>query len=237
MKMDYIRKITDYLIAPNANCLACKTALGANKAYLCPDCFSSLSPLYLTNAGTNKICVKCGSEIKGLRCACGGSLKKAFQAYSAYHFENPVSSLVKAFKYGHVTTLKGWMADEMTLALKGDRDFDIITAVPVHLLRRVRRGYNQSELLSKELSLRINIPFDVLLKKKRYTQSQAGLKGEKRRSNLLNAFICLEKDVKGKRILLVDDVRTTGSTLLACAKALMEAGCESVAFVTLCSGR
>ena len=225
----------DFITAPKANCLSCKTALGADKGFLCAGCYSSLRPLYLTEEGTNKICMRCGSEITGLRCRCHASIENSITAYSAYHFIAPVSPLVKIFKYSHVTALSGWMADELTLALRGDRSFDIITCVPSHFLRRLKRGYNQSEILALALSNRISVPFSNLLKKHRYTLNQARLSGQKRRINLINSFKYIGPDIKGKRILLVDDVRTTGSTIINCAKLLKENGAQSVIAVTLCA--
>lgn len=228
--------VFDFLIAPRANCLGCKSPIGTDKGFLCAECYASLSPLYTTSAGTKKICNLCGQEIPGRRCRCGGRLENAYTAFSAYAFISPVSPLVKAFKYSHVTALSDWMSDEMIHSLRGERDFDIITCVPMHFIRRVRRGYNQSELLAEKIAFKTGIPFQNFLVRKRYTINQARLSSKKRRSNLIGA-IDLKKDVcvKGKRILLVDDVRTSGTTLITCAKVLMNNGAKSVICLTLCS--
>lgn len=228
--------LSDFLIAPRANCLGCKSPLGTDKGFLCAQCYASLSPLYTTSAGTKKICNLCGQEIPGRRCRCGGRLNNAYTSYSAYAFASPVSPLVKAFKYSYVTRLSEWMADEMIRSLRGERDFEIVTCVPMHFLRKVKRGYNQSGLLAEKIALKTGVPFQNLLVRKRYTVNQARLSAKKRRSNLTGAFE-LKKDVcvKGKRILLIDDVRTTGATLISCAKVLMNNGARCVIFLTLCS--
>lgn len=233
------RKILhDFFFAPKANCLGCSSALGAVKGFLCPDCYRSLSPLYTTFAGRKYICNLCGREIEGLRCRCGGRRNKAYTAYSAYHFELPVSTLVKAFKYRHVKALSPWMANEMITALKGEREFDVITFVPMHPIRKIKRGFNQAEILSKHISDSLNIPVKALLKRKRFTKRQATLSAAvKRRENLKNVFFLKETDVKDARILLVDDVRTTGTTLISCADVLMKSGARSVTCVTLASSR
>jgi len=227
----------DFFFAPKANCLGCLTQLGAVKGFLCPDCYASLSTLYTTFEGAKYICNLCGSEIPGLRCRCGGRRNKAYLSYSAYYFELPVSTLIKAFKYKSVTALSDWMSDEMIKALKGERDFDVITFVPMHFLRRIARGYNQSEILARCISNKLGISCKPLLSRKRFTRKQATLKGKKRRTNLINAFDIKDKSIKDMHILLVDDVRTTGTTIISCGDILMKNGAKKVSVVTLASGR
>lgn len=235
MKMNSI--LHDFLFAPKSNCLGCQSRLGAVKGFLCPECYASLSPLYTTNDGTKYLCDLCGSEITGLRCRCGGRPNKAYPSYSAYYFELPVSTLIKAFKYRSVKALADWMADEMIAALKGERDFDIITFVPMHFIRRISRGFNQSEILARLISEKLQIPCLPLLTRKRFTRKQANLNGKMRRRNLLNAFDVKDRNFKDMRVLLVDDVRTTGTTIISCAKVLMENGAKKVSALTLGSGR
>lgn len=222
----------DFLIAPKANCIACTSALGANESFLCPNCYAALSPLYQTFEGVKKICRLCGREISGLRCRCGGGPKGAYETFSAYHFEMPVSALVKSFKYKAVTNLSGWLAEEMIKALKGEKEFDLITCVPMHPLRRIKRGFNQSEILAKIISKKLNIPYVSVLKRRRYTKRQATLSAVKRRENLKHAFEATGTDIKNQRILLVDDVRTTGTTIISVANQLMESGAKKVSALT-----
>ncbi len=227
----------DFLIAPKSSCLGCTSCLGSNDSFLCPKCFASLSPLYITQLGVKKICNLCGREIDGLRCRCGGTVKNAFNTYSAYYFEAPVSALIKAFKYKSITNLAAWLSDEMIKSLKSETDFDLITCVPMHPLRKLKRGFNQAEILSKLLSERLNIPYAPVLKRKRFTKRQATLTGEKRRKNLIHAFSPHKIDIKDKRILIVDDVRTTGTTIISCANVLMKNGAKKVSAVTIVCGR
>ena len=112
---------------------------------------------------------------------------------------------------------------------------DCITWVPTSLLRKLKRGYDQSELLAKALSSMLYIPAVRLLKKVRHTPSQSGLRdASMRRANVMNAYrtVCPET-ISGKRILLVDDVLTTGSTASECAKTLLTAGAGEVLLVTI----
>jgi len=109
------------------------------------------------------------------------------------------------------------------------RDF-LITAVPMHYLRRARRGYNQSELLATYVADALKIPKNFqILKKIRKTRPQVQFSGKKRRENLKNSFkICKNADVLGKTFVVVDDVTTTGATLNECARILKVAGARKV---------
>ena len=108
-----------------------------------------------------------------------------------------------------------------------DRDFDCLTPVPLHARRLRVRGYNQSLLLCRELSARTGILVVELLKRDKYHRPQSLTPQSLRQRNVAGAFSCA-KDAEGLRVLLVDDVRTTGSTAFSCAKTLMDAGAESV---------
>ena len=229
--------IIDFLIAPKANCIGCTSSLGTNESFLCSKCFASLSPLYTTHEGVQKICRLCGREISGLKCRCGGGTKNAYNTYSAYYFELPVSTLIRSFKYKAVTNLADWIADEMIKALKNENDYDLITCVPMHPLRKIKRGFNQSEILARRISEKLQIPYAAVLKRQRFTRKQATLSGMRRRKNLINAFGIKEDHIKNKRILLVDDVRTTGTTIISSANVLIDNGAEKVSAVTFACGK
>lgn len=114
-------------------------------------------------------------------------------------------------------------------------EFDMITWVPLSPLRRWRRGYDQAQLLAERLGEELDMPCEPLLKKVRNTRAQSGLKGEsQRRANVLGAY-SVHRDARpeGRRILLVDDVVTTGATLSECARMLLSAGAAQVVCVTL----
>jgi len=102
--------------------------------------------------------------------------------------------------------------------------------VPLHQKRLKERGYNQSQLLARELSKLVNLPVvDDCLIRQRYAIPQARTSSvEERRSNVANAFICRNHRLQDKQVLLIDDVATSGATLNACASALKTAGATSV---------
>jgi ComF family protein len=112
--------------------------------------------------------------------------------------------------------------------------FDLLVPAPLHRSRHKRRGYNQAELLATELSKLIAMPAGNCLVRTRSTSQQVGLDGEQRRQNVAGAFEVQDASlVVGKRIVLVDDVMTTGSTLNACAETLVAAGAVWVGALTL----
>jgi ComF family protein len=112
---------------------------------------------------------------------------------------------------------------------------DCVIPVPLHFIKRHARGFNQSELLARELTARVGRPLQLdALVRRRWTRAQAGLGKEKRKGNVQGAFkVKCPELVRGRHMLLVDDVCTTGSTLEACAQALTDAGAKSVKALTL----
>jgi len=142
-----------------------------------------------------------------------------------YPYEGAASEFVKALKYRRETSLVQFMADEMRENYNAwDTDVDVIVPVPIHGSRLSERGFNQA------LSLCENLPQDLIggsLVRIRKTKPQVKLTPEQRTKNLLGAFACPESIV-GKRVLLVDDVFTTGATASECAKALKESGASWV---------
>ena len=135
-------------------------------------------------------------------------------------------------------TLSQPLGDMLWSALARDEGWDLIAAVPLHWKRRWQRGFNQSELLAQDLAKRCGVPYARLLKRVRSTVSQAGLSNYKRRHNVTSAFACRRSvlhggDLRGKRVLLIDDVLTTGATAAACARTLKQGGCGRVGVLTL----
>jgi ComF family protein len=120
-------------------------------------------------------------------------------------------------------------------ALPRDERLDVIVPTPLHWWRRWRRGFNQSELLAREVSRRTGAPMRAALVRARATSTQAGLSNSARRRNVAGAFRArgASKAWAGQNVLLIDDVMTTGSTAAACATALKRAGAARVALLTI----
>lgn len=114
---------------------------------------------------------------------------------------------------------------------------DVVTWVPIHRRKLRLRGYNQAELLAKAFSSNLGLPCADLLSKKRETKPQSRLSREERLKNVLGVFEPKASDgLLGKRILLIDDVITTGATASECARVLKEMGAEKVFVLTLARG-
>jgi len=114
---------------------------------------------------------------------------------------------------------------------------DLVVPVPISRLHLQRRGFNQSELLAVPIAQSLGLPLKNLLVRTRETPAQTELSREEREKNLLYVFKARnEKQIKGKNILLVDDVYTTGSTSRECTRALLEAGAQKVCLITWATG-
>jgi ComF family protein len=164
------------------------------------------------------------------RCAlCRLGLQGFDAVYSYGSFEGTLRQLIHLFKYEGVQPLARVFGDRMALALPREQSFDAIVPMPLHWWKRWRRGYNQADLLAREIGRRWNVPVRDLMLRTRATATQAGLTNAQRRLNVRGAFR-VKRGVRldGRRILLVDDVFTTGATASACARALKRAGATRV---------
>jgi ComF family protein len=154
---------------------------------------------------------------------------------AVFYFEAAIREAVHRFKYDGVTALGqplGYLMADYWLT--HPTQSDMIVPVPLHPERRRKRGFNQAALLAKELSERVDLAMDATtLVRRRATASQVGLDVEQRKSNVRDAFHCTTDRLANRRVLLIDDVCTTGSTLEACALALWEGGVVSVEALTL----
>jgi ComF family protein len=166
------------------------------------------------------------------RCAlCRSGLRGFDAAYSFGAYEGVLRELIHLYKYGRVKTLAWPLSGLLAQALPRDEAFDAAVPVPLYWRRRLQRGFNQAELLARGLSRRTGIPVVRALGRLRPTPAQAGLSNSARRQNVSRAFRA--HGVQGTRILLIDDVMTTGATAASCAAALKQAGARRVSLLTV----
>ena len=204
-----------------AACLCCHRMSGIESDWLCPDCRRRL----LSRAH----CVHDRSWPKD------GISKGWFALY----YKPPASALVKAMKYAGVYRCAPYLVElmEPVLAALSASNYDCIVPVPLHYDRQWTRSFNQSEILARLIARRLNLPIRTDLIRCRNTRKQATLSFEKRKTNLNDAFRS-KSSFEGLRVLLVDDVLTTGATANACAQALRKCGASDVqALAVLGSGR
>lgn len=190
-------------------CAACRTSIEKIVPPICQHCGRPLS------SSTCPYCAKLPIQIDGTRAV-------AF-------FEGTLREAIHAFKYQHCTELAddfGAMLHDYLLTFP--LPVDTIIAVPLHSTRERTRGYNQALLLARALRARYNLPvWEDVLTRVRATQSQTELDAVGRRQNVHNAFVATDQ-VRRSRVLLIDDVCTTGATMDACGAALYARGAKSV---------
>lgn len=213
---------------------------GRESSSLCGRCFADLRKI------SPPLCPVCGRPFVSRSIeshVCGECAERPpfYESRSApYLYEGALRKAIHHFKYqgksGYAPFLGQLLAD-FALARVGKRQDSITVPVPLHPKRLRERGYNQSLLLAKPVSVALQIPLDYLsLVRKRWSPPQTGLGKRQRRKNVTKAFDVVNNErVKGKRVLLIDDVATTGHTLNECSRALRRAGCKSVSCLVLAS--
>lgn len=185
----------------------------------CPGCDLHLDP------GERGFCAACEPLLEPLQdCGLG----------AAYAYGGPLSDAIRRFKYSGRSELAGPLGAllaEAALSLSGA--VDLVVPIPLHPDRLRLRGFDQAALLARPVARALGVPLRVgALRRVRDTRSQAGLRGSERATNVRGCFVGL-LGADDKRVLLVDDVRTTGATLAAAREALVQAGATSIRTLTL----
>jgi ComF family protein len=225
------------LIFPD-DCRICEQPLtNITRIPVCPACLALPKPLqaeFFCRACRTPFVDDYPLDEYDLCTVCREGLANFDAAYSFGSYEGTLQQLIHFFKYAKVETLGQPLSRFLLQALPLEANFDLIIAMPMHWRKRWERGFNQAELLAAPVARRYGLPLANNLRRARYTRSQAGLTESGRRENLRGSFrLHRPERIKGKRILLIDDVFTTGSTLRAAAAILKSAGAAHVAALTL----
>lgn len=229
-----LRAVRDLLFPPS--CLQCRQRLpDSHLPFFCPNCLGDITII------RSPFCTICGLPFTaGSNHLCGECVRGFYHfelARSAFAYRPPVSRLILGLKFG--AQLHGLASLAHLARVSGSLEVftlpDAIVPVPLHRKRLQQRGFNQATLIARscfpEWVERIE---PNLLTRVRATVAQSSLSGRKRRRSLGNAFRVTSKStVEKRRILLVDDVITTGSTVNECAKMLSRAGASEVEVFTL----
>ena len=228
--MSFIKKLKEflskYLFNTKWRCLSCGREI-FDGGYLCDDCKKDL-PL---NDGN--ICDRCGRKTIQSQMACT-TCKQGVQnfnkARSSFDYQKPVRQFIQKLKFYNKRFYAEVLAEYLAITyFKNMFAPDVITYVPMTEKAKRKRGYNQSEMLAKELSKRVNVEVVDCLVKIKETKRQAKLNKAQRMKNLQGAFRVVDRKlVKNKRVLLVDDVLTTGTTVNTVSEKLLKAGATSV---------
>jgi len=200
--------------------------------FLCPDCLRKLPRLLAP------LCPKCGRpQASGIVCpSCRQRQIEIDGIRSLFRFDDVIQKAIHQLKYRNLKAISPCLAELLADYLRSNPlPGEALVCVPLHPRRLRERGYNQSNLLARELARRIELPvFEdclILVKQARPQARAAGV--EERRRNVADAFVCREEKVGGKQIILIDDVCTSGATLESCAAALKNKGAMSVWGLTL----
>lgn len=213
--MSIVSRFLDLLFP--RKCPFCRKLLEEGQILLCPDCQRDL-PWTQGQQGERR------GEFFTLCTAPLWYRDRVRESHHRYKFSG-----VRAYAEPYATLMSQCVEDHL------NGRFDIITWVPISRRRLRKRGYDQSQLLAQRIADKLDMPCVRTLKKIRHTRAQSKVKGtSERRANVLGAYaVCPDAAVEGRRILLVDDVLTTGATMSECARMLLTAGAKQVACVTL----
>ena len=222
-----------------STCLLCGASRAPRMAWpglMCEACASTLP-----RSGP-PVCGRCGLELPGAFdavqvCARCHSHPPAFEAARApWRYEGGVRTAIQQWKYHRRWRLGERLAGEMAQTARRSlpvEDIEAVVPVPLHWLKRRVRGWNPSATLAEAVARSLEKPsWPSTVRRRRWTRSQTGLSGRARARNVQGAFVAAERWVRGRSLLLVDDVLTSGATAEACATALKEAGADRVFVLT-----
>ena len=215
----------DYLFPPI--CGGC----GQSGSIWCKDCQARVRKL------DSSMCTICGQpwDFPGLCFRCEKEKPNFSMLRSWAEYTGPVGEAIKRLKYEREISLGIVFTEPLyELIKKSEWQVDALVPVPLGLARLQERGYNQAVLIARPLALRIGKPcLKKGLIRVRETRSQVGLSYFQRQENVAHAFKGIERYVSGLKVLVVDDVATSSSTLNACANALRAAGAQDVRCLTV----
>ena len=208
-------------------CAVCGSVIAEDECF-CDYCYEMIE----RTSGDNR-CLKCGLPKKN--CDCSKYIFRFSGCTAPFYYRDFSKRAMFTFKFRRRTDLGKMFARHMALCVNESFhgvDFDCVTCVPMDKWSKLKRGYNQSEILAEELSKILNLPFARnLLGGRKKKHSQHKLPNRKRHDNVKGKYYCNHK-VNGKTILLVDDIKTTGATLDECTVQLLRNGAERVYCVT-----
>lgn len=196
-------------------CILCKSLLQKNETDLCHHCRTHAPEIIRTKR----------------------SIPFIAQWTAVWYYKENVRKSIHRYKFGNARSYAGAYARQLAVKLEAEdlcNRFDIVTWVPTSPLRRFTRGYDQAELLARALGKELNYSLMPVLKRIRHTPPQSSLRDPAaRRANIHGVYKTCSSAVAGKRILLLDDVLTTGATASECARTLLIAGAKEITFAAI----
>lgn len=234
--LEYFRQAAADLLFPR-RCPVCGGVAMPKGRLICPACLKQLSFV------SSPACMKCGKEIGSREqeyCADCIRRKKSFtRGFALLNYDSRAAVSMAAVKYHNKREYLDFYA--RAAALRFGKQFrqagiQVIVPVPVHASRLKTRGFNQAAVLAEKLSAELGIPWEELLIRVKKTEPQKSLGSAERLKNLRGAFEAEQEAGKWERVLLVDDIYTTGSTAEICSRALLKTGVKQVFVFAVCIG-
>ncbi|MBI3195861.1 MAG: ComF family protein [Ignavibacteriae bacterium] len=224
----FIKPFQEILFPPF--CISCNVRLKQEESRICVSCWRDFPPLEKNDSLFLQTKERFLNE---------GTISDCLAPFS-FEKEGTLQTVIHSLKYEGCTTLGVRLGKEIGISINAHpviRSADLIVPIPLHQLKRRERGYNQSEYICKGISIETKIPLATsLLKRVKYTQSQTKLNQQERSENVTGAFRLASKwktKLEGKKVILVDDVITTGATMRSCASELKYFGVGQIFSVSV----
>lgn len=223
-------------------CIKCKNKTSGTgvASWLCGSCISALQDnLHMR---TKHACPFCSQNLRIKACSCALEWAMPYEKlHSFFDFDGTLKTVVHEFKYNGFKRLAFDMGKEFSYCIPSSffEGFDMMTSVPLHFLRKIKRGYNQADYFALGVMEGRGCSLELcrdLIRRKRATKTQTNLSRKERRKNVAGAFAVTKKKqtfIRNKSVILVDDVVTTGATTAQCAAVLCEAGARRVRVLSL----
>lgn len=220
-------------------CPLCGVVVDIRNNGTCDECRGRISYVQ------SPVCLKCGKEIADEEIElcedCSRYSRTYDKGFPAMNYIEPVTDCVAQFKYNNRRELADFFAGEI-IRCHGKEIAEIspevLIPIPIHKKKLKKRGYNQAELLARSLGRRLDIPVDAdVIKRNLNTMPQKKLDNVEREKNLKKAFILSREIVQYKKVMLVDDIYTTGATIEACTSLLKQKGVRRIYYTSVCIGK
>jgi len=212
-------------------CVLCRRPLDTT-GILCPSCRAALHSI------DGPRCTRCGDRLNDPRAdvclRCGTQIRFVDRLFALGAYDDGWGDVLRTFKFDRERAVGRFLGDCLGLHAEqhlGRDVADVVTFVPMTRKERRRRGYNPARILATAVSRHLGLPLQAMLVKTRDTRPQAALRQTEREVNLRGAFRAVRSH--SQRVLLVDDICTTGSTAEECARTLKESGCPVVTVLTV----
>ncbi len=217
--------IFDWIYPPR--CIFCHNIIPINKYAQLDICEHCIKTLPFIKEPT---CNKCGKSLNNDKEFCNDCYSKEHlykKGFITLEYIGMTIEAIYRFKYmncpHYSKTFAYIMYEDMKNKNMLNYNFDLIIPIPLHINKLKKRGYNQAELLAKELSYKLKIPYEPIIKRIKDTKPQNSLSPKERYNNLKSAFEIIDIDkIKDKKVLLIDDIYTTGATMDACVQVLID---------------